>query len=589
MLFWACLRLKKLYENRVSFSKKISILSFVFSLCYAVKFIKLWKPSSKLLTLCNNDETIKNFVLYFIAAVLSIASVVLIYNLLYYSLHYLLNFLNRSENINCSNQNIRLKIIKIAFLFAVSLITITICSKSSPIYPLNDWVDSNCFFTVGKSVVNGIVPYKDIYEQKGPLLYFIHSLGYLISNTSFLGIYFIEIVACFSFLVISYKIMLLFCEEKIILLIPLMSAFIYGSNQFAHGDSAEELCLPLISYCLYLGVKYVKFNTGLNFKECVLIGITSGMVLWIKYTMLGFYVGFFIVILVIMMKQHDFEKFFKAVGSIALGVCITTLPIIIYFLINNALFDLFKVYFYDNIFMYTTSEANSNIVLSSTKNIYAGVLSIGSSLVLLIALGLLFSVLFNNKKLIFLLTFTELFSIVFIYMGGRRYVYYSLILSIFIPFSIIALYFLIKSINFDIKNIKLKRLAPLFICVASFSFMFLSSNNVYLLKYSKQDLPQYKFNEIISKSDKPTLLNYGFLDGGFYTVSNIVPNCKYFCGLNIPNPEIMSVQNYYVNNGLVDYIITRNDKKYFELYQCISECEFVFEDAIQKYYLYQIK
>ena len=33
-----------------------------------------------------------------------------------------------------------------------------ICSKSSPLYPMNDWVDVQCFFTVGRGGVRGEMP-----------------------------------------------------------------------------------------------------------------------------------------------------------------------------------------------------------------------------------------------------------------------------------------------------------------------------------------------------------------------------------------------------------------------------------------------
>ena len=54
-----------------------------------------------------------------------------------------------------------------ALIFIFSVIMITICSKSSPLYPMNNWDDANCFFTVGKAVGNGEVMYRDIFEQKG--------------------------------------------------------------------------------------------------------------------------------------------------------------------------------------------------------------------------------------------------------------------------------------------------------------------------------------------------------------------------------------------------------------------------------------
>ena len=72
-----------------------------------------------------------------------------------------------------SLRNTNVRILSLAFI--CSLLFITICSKSSFLYPMNDWVDTQCFFTVGKAMVNGKVLYADIYEQKGPLLYFLFS------------------------------------------------------------------------------------------------------------------------------------------------------------------------------------------------------------------------------------------------------------------------------------------------------------------------------------------------------------------------------------------------------------------------------
>mgnify|MGYP001729732097 FL=1 len=40
---------------------------------------------------------------------------------------------------------------------------------------------------------NGSVLYRDIYEQKGPLLYFVHGLAGLVSETNFIGVYLVEV------------------------------------------------------------------------------------------------------------------------------------------------------------------------------------------------------------------------------------------------------------------------------------------------------------------------------------------------------------------------------------------------------------
>ena len=85
------------------------------------------------------------------------------------------------------------KKIIIAILLVASIFTLLICSKNSPLYPYNDWVDGNAFFTMGKGMFNGKVPYKDLFEQKGPLLYLIYGIGYLISHDTFLGVYLLKL------------------------------------------------------------------------------------------------------------------------------------------------------------------------------------------------------------------------------------------------------------------------------------------------------------------------------------------------------------------------------------------------------------
>ena len=95
-------------------------------------------------------------------------------------------------------------ILLFAFLsFAVLLFAV----QSSPFYPINDWVDPNCFLTVGKAIADGKVLYRDIYEQKGPYLYFLHALCTLVFPDSFLGVWFMEAALCFVMLFFVYKIL----------------------------------------------------------------------------------------------------------------------------------------------------------------------------------------------------------------------------------------------------------------------------------------------------------------------------------------------------------------------------------------------
>ena len=43
-------------------------------------------------------------------------------------------------------------------VFCCAVAAVSVCSLSSPLYAFNTWVDANCFMTVGKSMLYGLVP-----------------------------------------------------------------------------------------------------------------------------------------------------------------------------------------------------------------------------------------------------------------------------------------------------------------------------------------------------------------------------------------------------------------------------------------------
>ncbi len=131
-----------------------------------------------------------------------------------------------------------------------------------------------------------------------------------------------------------------------------------------------------------------------------------------------------------------------------------------------------------------------------------------------------------------------------------------------------------------------------FECFALIFFTYSISENTYLMKYKREDMPQYQFAKTINKVEDPKILNYGFLDGGFYFAANVIPDCKYFCTLNNNLPEMYEEQNAYVEKGLGDFIITRstNLEDYninTQYYQCVDQSSFYFEGSFRTYFLYQ--
>ena len=477
----------------------------------------------------------------------------------------------------------------LAFLFILAAVSITICSKASPLYPLNNWDDANCFYTVGRAVVNGQVMYRDIFEQKGPWLYFIYGFANLISGNSFIGVYLYEIVSFFMFLLFSAKIILLFCDRKAVLLIPLLSAAVCTAPAFEQGGSAEELCLPMIAYGLYAGLRSMVNEKPVSRLEWLFIGITSGAVLWIKFSLLGFYLGcgIFLVLYYIKMKWH--RELVTFLFMLLAGETVISLPVLAYFLINGSMRELFDVYFYCNIFVYSVRPVDSRI-LAVLLNLFEGTKSLLYSFGFGVGMILFGGVylFFRSRRMFGFLLSSCICSFLLIYVGGRRYIYYSLILSVFAPMGIVMLYKILEYL-FREKNSCQKSINIAFgCCMLGYSLLtsFLWSPNVYMMKYSKSDMPQYKFADTISQTENATILNFRFLDGGFYTASGILPNCRFFCGLNIPYAT--SEQDRYVHDGDVDYLITRDQTMNLDNYELVRVESFeAHRNEYSVYYLYK--
>ena len=56
---------------------------------------------------------------------------------------------------------------------AISAVFFFLFGFNSPIYTFNSDIDYNWFMTMGHGLVAGKIPYRDLFEQKGPIIYFV--------------------------------------------------------------------------------------------------------------------------------------------------------------------------------------------------------------------------------------------------------------------------------------------------------------------------------------------------------------------------------------------------------------------------------
>ncbi|MEN6298708.1 MAG: hypothetical protein ABFD51_02160 [Anaerolineaceae bacterium] len=444
------------------------------------------------------------------------------------------------------------------------MIYLLIATQSSPLYPFNDWVDANYYFTMGKGVMHGLVPYQDLFERKGPLLYFIYGLASLVSYRSFLGVFILEVIAFSFFLFISFKILNLFVNRKLAATsLPLLAILILNLKAFAQGGSAEEFCLPLAAVSIYHLLRFLKSNdpSVLTRRTFFWNGVIAGCVLWVKFSMLGFWLGWIIALFVNLILQRRNRQAFFGVGVFLIGILAATVPWILYFGINHAIPDWINTYFIINLTSYTEKlsflarlgRILSNLATQFSNNpLFSSMLWLG--LVAFIAFPKFISQLGNR---LLLLSSVILF-IAGIYGGGRVFDYYYLIMAPFVMLGFVVIFDASSMIKKQPLSEKLYFWMVISMVVVSIPLMYRFNQNSYMLHVSKEDLVQYKFAKIIDQSANKTLLNYGWLDMGFYTTTGTLPRVKYFASTNLDYsryPLEINEQQRYIREGLVDFVV----------------------------------
>jgi len=541
-----------------------------------------------------------------------------------------------SSNKIIPNKINRERIVCFFLIFLSAAAPLLVCSKSSPLYPFNDWTDVNMYFTLGKGLVRGQIPYVDLAEQKGPYLFVVSGIGYLLSHKSFYGYFLFEVLSMFLLLWYSHRILLLYVKKSCIWVLPLLSTGITASESFVHGGSLEELTLGLFAYGFYSLLFFLKDEKQADMPVRTLIvnGLLAGVLLWSKFTLLGFYIVWMLVVMWVYLGRKRYGKCFQSAGIFLLAMACTTLPWLVYFGCHNAVGVWLKTYLWDNIFGYAAGGGsgifsrlgvallNAFRSLKEPKNIRYGILVMAGGAVYLALPGRLVSL---REKLA--AAGLGLGMALGIFIGVTKHDYYGLPMAAFGVLGLLALGLAVDRLGSRMvrKGPKMpaedavqgdrpgaqterkSRRMPLLSCIAMMILLVLGiwqayrvSPNTYLLGMEREEMPQFRFAELIQDAEDTTLLNYGFLDGGFYTVLDQTPTVLYYCTLNVNYEEALAVQNGYVEQELTHFLVTWKAYKaeeeelnslpvVSEHYELLDYIYFPYEGEYRTYALYELK
>lgn len=461
----------------------------------------------------------------------------------------------------------------------VGAFIMTFCSYTSPAYYFDVSPDNNAFFTVGKAMMHGIVPYKDIFEQKGPDVYLLHGLAYLVSHRSFTLIFVYEIATFVAAMYLVYRIAKLVSDRELpALLTGLLSPVLFLYHPYYdYGDTVEFFTLPFLLSLIYLILLLDRQNLRVNPWWYFAQGALVGVVFLSKYTLLGAWIVFYLVLVGYRLVKRQWRALGQLVAWSAMGFLVTTLPWLVYFLATKSLGAFINVYILFNTKVYLTSSVAffANLIQSM-----ALVSQFYLSNVLFFLLGIVGTLIVAFHPTIFQHNFTrglyllatlggDMFAL-YGYQSGAVYQYYELIY--FASFALPFAYFC----QLLFRHVTLPQGDDSFVILATLVigwFLVLGvNNNVTNSKVfpnnasiteedtsQPQQPAQIDFGNYMRQSGQPlTLLNYGSIDMGFYTASGAVPSTYYFQNYNISQsaaPQILRSQVAQIRQHKVEWVV----------------------------------
>lgn len=305
-----------------------------------------------------------------------------------------------------------------------------------------------------------------------------------------------------------------------------------------------------------MAVVFYEQNT-LNHLQLFLNGIMAGIILWTKYSLLGFYFAFGIAILINGTINRQTKKAIKDALVYISGIVAVTIPCVLYFAVNHALSDLINAYLINNISSYGNAISLKGTLLGYYDTVIWE-LRWSPLFFCSLVISAFCILIFGNKQSKYYLLLMGIFQYLFVFSHGAMFNYYLFAFAVFVIFGVAYfskfLAHLIKRLK--IKCYSLKIAATVGICVISVitAFDYKPFPNEFLK--NKYDLAQYQFAKIMnSETEKPTLMQYDSMDAGFFTAADIVPSTWAYCKLNVKNDAMVQDQLNTIKNKSVDYIV----------------------------------
>ena len=218
------------------------------------------------------------------------------------------------------------------FFIAAFLFVFLFSCTTSPMYehyPFWFHGDSGIFQEMGVCLVKGGTPYVDLFDHKGPVLWFIQAFGIWISPHW--GFVLLQTIFLFFTVVIWHKTIQLFIDKQTHAFLILGLGLFFLMCFYSRGNLCEEWSLPFISWPIYLLIKSIKSGSTLSFLDSLISGVCIGVLALIRMNNMAPFLGFMLWYFIMLVKESKWRPVIFNALSIAVGVFAVFIPCISFY------------------------------------------------------------------------------------------------------------------------------------------------------------------------------------------------------------------------------------------------------------------
>lgn len=203
--------------------------------------------------------------------------------------------------------------------------------------------DSAWFFMCGKAWMNGLNPYVDFADSKGPLLWLIYGAGYLIRPRDFTGVFWLSCVCYAVILFESFRTAELLTDDRRTAFLSAVAMLLFLFFPVLHNEvRCEDFASLFVAISVYQASCLTLGRRGHPIRRWMVMGACLGAVVMMKYSIAPLPLLAMVVAGSTRLRHRTLRG--RAVLAALAGMALVVVPFLAYFWAKGSLGCLIQEY-----------------------------------------------------------------------------------------------------------------------------------------------------------------------------------------------------------------------------------------------------